>query len=109
MAATAPELLQTKLAIPSARADRVPRSRLIQQLNAGLECPLTLICAPAGFGKTSLITDWYEQSDRSRFPLAWLSLDEDDSDPTRFLTYLITALATISNTPLEDLLSSLRS
>jgi LuxR family maltose regulon positive regulatory protein len=109
MAVIAPELLQTKLAIPSARADRVPRARLIQQLNAGLECPLTLICAPAGFGKTSLITDWYEQSDRSRFPLAWLSLDEEDNDPTRFLTYLISALATISNTPFEDLLSSLRS
>jgi LuxR family maltose regulon positive regulatory protein len=109
MVATAPELLRTKLAIPSARADRVPRSRLIQQLNASLERPLTVICAPAGFGKTSLITDWYEQSDRSHFALAWLSLDEDDSDPTRFLTYLISALDTVGNTPLEDLLSSVRS
>src|SRR5215213_10420258 len=108
MAVTAPELLHTKLAIPSARADRVPRPRLIKQLNASLERPLTVICAPAGFGKTSLMTDWYQQSDRPRFPLAWLSLDEDDSDPIRFLTYLISALATVVDAQSDDLLTLLQ-
>ena len=105
----ASELLHTKLAIPPARADRVPRPRLIEQFEASLERPLILICAPAGFGKTSLITDWYEQSESSGIPLAWLSLDEEDSDPTRFLTYLISALVTISVAPLEDLLALLHS
>jgi LuxR family transcriptional regulator, maltose regulon positive regulatory protein len=109
MVASSPALLQTKLAIPAARPDRVLRPRLTQQLDAGLEHPLTLICAPAGFGKTSLITDWYEQTDRSDFPLAWLSLDEDDNEPTRFLTYLISALETVSDIDSDDLISLLQS
>src|SRR5215216_827533 len=109
MVASAPDLLQTKLAIPPARADRVPRLRLIQQLDASLESPLTLICAPAGFGKTSLITDWFEQPDVPLLPLAWLSLDEDDNDPTRLLMYLISTLAKVANTIGDDLLMSLQS
>ena len=109
MVAFALNLLQTKLAIPPVRADRVPRPRLIQQLSAGFERPLTLICAPAGFGKTTLITDWYEQPNRPDFQLAWLSLDEDDNDPVRFLTYLMSALTTVTGTSWDDLLSSLLS
>src|SRR5688572_2981350 len=109
MVVSAPDLLHTKLTIPPARADRVPRLRLIQQLGASLESPLTLICAPAGFGKTSLITDWYEQPAAPRLPLAWLSLDEDDNDPTRFLTYLISTLARVAHTIGDDLLMSLQS
>lgn len=109
MVALAPSLLHTKLAIPPARADRVPRPRLIQQLGTGLERPLTLICAPAGFGKTSLITDWHEQPERPNYRLAWLSLDEDDDDPARFLIYLISALATVGGANWDDLLSSLQS
>jgi ATP/maltotriose-dependent transcriptional regulator MalT len=63
--------------------------------------PLTLICAPASFGKTSLITDWYEQPDTLHLPLAWLSLDEDDND-LRFLMYLTAALQTIGNIISDD-------
>ena len=109
MVALAPELLQTKLAIPPARADRVPRPRLIQRLSASLERPLTLICAPAGFGKTTLITDWHEQPDRPDLPLAWLSLDADDDDPARFLTYLVSALINVVHIDGDDLLSTLQS
>src|SRR4029078_6065727 len=86
------DLLQTKLAIPPARTDRVPRLRIIQQFDTSLQSPLPLICAPAGFGKTTLITDWYEQPDLPRLSLAWLSLDDDDNDPIRFMRYLISAL-----------------
>ncbi|MBC7810768.1 MAG: AAA family ATPase, partial [Burkholderiales bacterium] len=109
MAVSTFELLQTKLAMPAARVDRVARPRLAQQLDAGLECPLILICAPAGFGKTSLIADWYEQADRLDFPLAWLSLDGDDNDPVRFLTYLISALKKVGDFQNDDLLSLLQS
>lgn len=107
MVASAPELLQTKLVIPPARVDRVPRPRLTRQLNRSVEHPITLICAPAGFGKTTLITDWNEQSDRPTIKLAWLSLDEEDNDPTRFLTYLISVLSTVGSMGVDDLLSSL--
>ena len=86
-------LLQTKLHTPTPRAglrDRsqaglVPRPRLIERLDEGLPGKLTLISAPAGFGKTTLVSDWL---DHVKLPLAWLSLDEDDNDFARFLTYL---------------------
>ena len=67
------------------------RPRPIERLSAGLHRKLTLISAPAGFGKTTLVSDWLRQLD---VPAAWLSLDEDDNDPTRFLAYLIAALQT---------------
>ncbi len=95
MIEAAPELLHTKLAIPIARADRVLRPRLTQKLAVGLERPLTMICAPAGFGKTISIIDWYEAQKETEFPLAWLSLDEDDNDSTRFLIYLVAAIGTV--------------
>lgn len=87
-------ILATKLYIPSIRPDLVPRSHLIEKLNTGLaRTPgVTLISAPAGFGKTTLVSRWLRQIDR---PAAWLSLDESDNDLTRFLTYLITALQKI--------------
>ncbi len=109
MIASVPELLHTKLAIPIARADRVSRPRLTHKLNACLEHPLTVICAPAGFGKTTLITDWNEQPDKPYFPLAWLSLDEDDNDPIRFLIYLVSAVGTIHSHISDALLSRLQS
>jgi len=80
-------LLATKLFIPPARPNRVPRLRLIEQLNSTR--PLTLIAAPAGFGKTTLLSDWIPQS---KHCVTWLSLDEDDNDPIRFWMYVITAL-----------------
>ena len=88
-------ILLTKLFVPAARPELVSRSHLIEQLNHGLQRKITLISAPAGFGKTTLVTDWlYSQGDDSSSPflVSWLSLDEGDNDVARFLTYLISAL-----------------
>jgi LuxR family maltose regulon positive regulatory protein len=86
-------ILATKLYIPPRRPNVVLRSRLIERLNAGLHRKLTLIAAPAGFGKTTLVSEWVAGCAR---PAAWLSLDERDNDPTRFLAYLVAALQTIA-------------
>ena len=86
-------ILATKLFIPPPRAKVVPRPRLIERLHEGLHGKLMLISAPAGFGKTTLISAWLATEER---PAAWLSLDEADSDPTRFLVYFIVALQTIA-------------
>lgn len=83
------QLLTTKLFIPSTSPDLVSRPRLIERLNEGLHHKLTLISAPAGYGKTSLAIEWLRGL---QVPYTWLALDEDDNDPTRFLTYLIAAL-----------------
>jgi len=98
---TAP-LLTTKLYIPPLRPDPstalrtslVPRPRLIQRLEEGLRLGhrLTLVSAPAGFGKTTLLSGWLRQSG---MPVAWVSLDEGDNDPARFLAYFVAALQTI--------------
>jgi LuxR family maltose regulon positive regulatory protein len=85
-------ILATKLYIPPPRPKVVPRPRLLERLNEGLHRKLTLIAAPAGFGKTTLVSEWIAGCDR---PVAWLSLDDGDNDPTRFLTYLVAALRTI--------------
>jgi LuxR family maltose regulon positive regulatory protein len=93
-------LLQTKLYIPATRPDPVarlrtslvPRPHLMERLDAGLPGKLTLISAPAGFGKTTLVSSWLEHVN---LPAAWLSLDEDDNDFARFWTYFIAALQTI--------------
>jgi len=83
--------LATKLMIPPLRPQRVKRPRLLARLDEGLaaERRLTLVSAPAGFGKTTLLSEWAASQDH---PVAWLALDEGDNDPMRFLTYLITAL-----------------
>ena len=88
-------VLATKLYIPPPPSKIVARPRLIDQLNNGLSMRrnVTLISAPAGFGKTTLITEWIASSGR---PAAWLSLDEKDNEPSRFLLYVISALQTIS-------------
>ena len=85
-------ILQTKLHIPQLRSSLVPRPRLIDRLNAGLDGNLILICAPAGYGKTTLISSWLRETN---IPSAWLSLDEGDKDPIHFLQYFITALQRI--------------
>jgi LuxR family transcriptional regulator, maltose regulon positive regulatory protein len=79
---------------------------LVAQLNEGLQRKLTLISAPAGFGKTTLVSTWAAGSDRQ---VAWLSLDDADNDPTRFLTYLVAALRTIVPTIGEGLVDALQS
>ena len=88
-------LLTTKLYLPPARPNLVPRSRLTLRLAEGLTRPLTLISAPAGFGKTTLVSEWRAAETGRGFPLAWFSLDDEDNDPTRFLTYVVAALATL--------------
>lgn len=85
-------VLATKLYIPPPRTNLVPRARLIERLNEGLRAKLTLISAPAGFGKTTLVSEWISAC---HCPTAWLSLDEGDSSLTRFLTYFITAMQTL--------------
>ncbi|HEY7350777.1 MAG TPA: LuxR C-terminal-related transcriptional regulator [Ktedonobacterales bacterium] len=82
-------LLTTKRAIPSPPPHLVTRPRLLQVLQQGAVRSLTLVCAPAGFGKTTLLGEWAIARGRS---VAWLSLDEEDNDPRRFLAYLIGAL-----------------
>jgi LuxR family transcriptional regulator, maltose regulon positive regulatory protein len=82
-------LLSTKLYIPSLRSSLVRRSRLIEELNQGMGCKLILISAAAGFGKTTLLSEWLHQA---KMPVGWVSLDEGDNEPSRFWTYLIAAL-----------------
>src|SRR5712691_8780696 len=102
-------ILATKLYIPRLRPNVVSRPRLIERLNEGLHRKLTLIAAPAGFGKTTLISEWVEGIERPRARTAWLSLDEGDSDPPLFLTYLVAALRTIAATLGEGVLGMLQS
>ncbi len=107
-------LLQTKLYIPTPRSDRaarfraslVPRPLLIERLNAGLHGRVTLISAPAGFGKTTLLSDWLSHLN---LPAAWLSLDAEDNDFARFLTYVIAALQTIQPAVGTEVLALLQS
>lgn len=99
-------ILATKLFVPSLAPKVVRRPRLIGRLNEGLQSKLTLISAPAGFGKSTLAAEWVAGGGR---PAAWLSLDEGESDVTRFLLYLIAALQTIDAKIGEDLAAALRS
>src|SRR5215210_6036287 len=99
-------ILATKLYVPPPPPKVVFRPRLVERLIEGLNRKLTLISAPAGFGKTTLLSEWAATSDTQ---VAWLSLDEGDSDPTRFLTYLVAALRTIAPTVGEGVLSVLQS
>ena len=88
------QLLTTKFYIPPTREKLVLRSRLIEKLNEGLPCKLALISAPAGFGKTTLVSEWIQDIAKKRQSIAtaWLSLDEGDNDPRSFLTYFVTSL-----------------
>jgi LuxR family transcriptional regulator, maltose regulon positive regulatory protein len=86
-------ILATKLYLPRLRPNVVSRPRLLERLNEGLYRKVTLISAPAGFGKTTLVSQWLAGGARSA---AWLSLDERDNDPARFLTYLVSAVQTIA-------------
>jgi LuxR family transcriptional regulator, maltose regulon positive regulatory protein len=98
-------ILTTKLYIPPLRPKAVFRPRLIERLNEGLHSKLTLISAPAGFGKTTLLSEWLAAQGRDA---AWLSLDEEDSDPSRFLAYLLAALQTIAKNIGEGVLGALQ-
>jgi LuxR family transcriptional regulator, maltose regulon positive regulatory protein len=91
MALSAP-LLTTKLFIPPAPAERVLRPHLLEKLDKGLKRSLVLISAPAGFGKTTLLSQWVRQR---QLPAAWISLDDSDNDLSRMLAYLVSALNSI--------------
>jgi len=85
-------LLATKLSALPVRTGLIPRSHLIERLDAGLRCNLTLVAAPAGFGKSTLVSLWLH--DRQQL-FAWLSLDERDNDPVQLWTYIVGALQTL--------------
>jgi LuxR family maltose regulon positive regulatory protein len=99
-------LISTKIHAPRLRPGLVSRPHLIERLKAGLQCPLTLISAPAGYGKTTLIAVLANYAD---LPVAWLSLDEGDNDPVRFWTHFISSLQTklpqLGNTVVQTLKS----
>ena len=97
-------ILATKLYIPQPRPNVVSRPRLIERLNEGLHRTLTLVSAPAGFGKTTLISAWVKGIER---PAAWLSLDDGENDPARFLAYLVAALQTVAPTLGDGVLRAL--
>lgn len=99
-------VLTTKLYIPPIRPELVSRPRLIEQLDEGLHRKLTLISAPAGFGKTMLLSEW---SASHAWPFAWISLDASDGDPHRFLVYIISAVQTISSNLGDRMLAALQS
>jgi len=101
-------ILATKLYVPPLRLGIVSRPHLIERLSGGLAkgCKLTLISASAGFGKTTLVSEWVA---KNKIPVVWLSLDEGDSDPVRFITYLISALQTIKAGIGETLLAMFQS
>lgn len=86
-------ILATKLYVPKPLPGAVARARLLERLDEGLRGRLTLISAPAGFGKSVLASQWAAACER---PVAWLSLDAGDSDPTRFVAYVIAALQGIA-------------
>ncbi|MFN2165754.1 MAG: AAA family ATPase, partial [Anaerolineae bacterium] len=111
-------VLRTKLHIPPIRPELVSRPRLIERLNAGLPGhgdgfarKLTLVSAPAGFGKTTLVSEWVQGMGRAALPtaVAWLSLDERDNDLVRFLAYLVASLQTDAPDVVVGLLAALQS
>lgn len=84
-------LLLTKLTRPQLRPHRVGRPALIERMDTGLAGKLTLVCAPAGYGKTTLVLEWLTQLNKE-YSFGWISLDDSDNDPVRFLAYLIAAI-----------------
>jgi LuxR family maltose regulon positive regulatory protein len=99
-------LLATKLHIPPVRPELVSRPRLMERLSTGLHRKLTIISAPAGFGKTTLVIQWLKSV---QCPSTWLSLDESDNDVTRFLTYFVAALRAIEANVGQGVLGALQS
>ena len=89
-------LLSTKLYIPTPHQETISRPHLVSKLNAGLSGKLTLVSAPAGFGKTTLISEWIQQTN---LPAAWLTLDKDDNNLVRFITHLAAAIQTVASEP----------
>lgn len=99
-------LLTTKMHIPVPSRDLVSRTHLLERLNEGLHTRLTLISAPAGFGKTTLLSTWALDASSRLLPVGWISLDESDNDPARFWSYVLAALDAIHADISSDILSS---
>ncbi len=97
-------LLTTKLFIPQTSPNLVPRPRLLEKLSEGITAKLILVSAPAGFGKSTLMSEWASFIDK---PVTWLSLDENDNNLRRFLSYLVVAFQQIDESIGESILSSL--
>jgi len=102
-------LLETKLHVPRWRRGLVARPRLSERLSRGVESALTLVSAPAGFGKTTLLTQWLAAAPADGRSVAWLSLDQRDNDPALFWTYLVGALKTAAQGAGASALSLLQS
>ena len=85
-------LLESKYRVPSRRPNAVARPRLDERLNAALCSRLTVLSAPAGFGKTTVLTEWLATLGPGAPAVAWLSLDERDNDASLFWTYVVTAI-----------------
>ena len=99
-------LLATKIRIPPLRSNLVNRPHLIQRLNDGISQNhrLTLISAPAGYGKSTLLSEWVSQLD---IPVAWLSLEKGENNPVLFWNFILTALSTIPQLNQADVVESL--
>jgi len=87
-------LIATKLYVPKVRRGLVARPRLLERLRRGADSRLTLLSAPAGFGKTTLLAEWLGETPGEDHSVAWLSLDPSDNEPSSFWTYVVTALQT---------------
>jgi LuxR family maltose regulon positive regulatory protein len=87
-------LLRTKLFVPAVRPNQITRARLSRLMDEGDDQALILVSAPAGYGKTTLVSSWLKEKN---IPSAWLSLDDGDNDPVRFLQYLMIAIEPISS------------
>ncbi len=98
-------LLRTKMFVPPVRPKRVIRPRLFEQMDSGLNKALIMVSAPAGYGKTTLVSSWLHDSG---VPSTWISLDEADNDPIRFLQYLVTALQKVHPALQIDVLGFVR-
>jgi len=104
-------ILDTKLYAPPLRPNAVPRPSLIERLDEGLQSRLILVSAPAGFGKTTIVSEWVAGCNRLEPEVrpAWLSLDEGDSDSALFLAYLVAALRTVAADVGQGVLGMLQS
>ncbi len=103
------QLLATKFFLPTALGTLIPRPRLHALLDNALERPFTLVSAPAGFGKTTLLSTWAQVLAADTLRVCWLSLDEEDNDPYLFWTYVLSALQTQDPQHFASLLAQLQS
>src|SRR5690349_9945584 len=103
------QLLATKFSVPTSPGTLIRRPRLSALLNESLTYPLTLVSAPAGFGKTMVLSAWTHSLPASSPLVGWVSLDEDDNDPQLFWTYILSALDQQQPERFTPLLKSLQS